>query len=156
MGLFKGSFFAFTFLAISMPAWAQTGEVSTEYCRGSVCYLTSQSDNGSEKFTFTEETAKTLDIDLEKVAETGLNVEIVSSEEYEATLDAQQPKRVMYPVFPETKIYRRVFTFDMQCSLGIAGGAGMGGLEGAAFGPLGVALGGLIGGAAGAATTCFS
>jgi hypothetical protein len=42
-----------------------------------------------------------------------------------------------------------------QCALGTLGGAGLGALAGAAYGPWGAVAGAIAGGAAGAAASCF-
>lgn len=125
-----------------------------EHCKAigerNVCYLEKVGAEGKSTFLASEENMLVLGLDQEKVQELGIDLVVVAAEDYDDARSGSNARRVDY--FDANPKFH---TLSWKCSLGVAGSIGTVGLGGAAFGPLGVAIGGLSGLAIGVATFCM-
>jgi hypothetical protein len=132
--------------ASSGYAQSQSEQQATEHCRAQTCYLQVIEADGSESFYFNADTIKNNTTIEQKAEESGLNVAVLSPEEYSSAVASNHAKRIVYSL---TVMYSW-----QKCTVGVIGSAGLAGMEGLAFGPWGAAAGALFGGAVGAASFC--
>lgn len=132
--------------ASSGYAQSQSEQQATEHCRAQTCYLQVVEADGSESFYFNAETIKNNPTIEQKAEEVGLNVAVLSQEDYLNAVDSNHAKQVFYPLTAK-------YSWQ-KCTVGIIGSAGLAGMEGLAFGPWGAAAGAVFGGAVGAASFC--
>ncbi len=137
-----------------------------EHCKTisnqNVCYVQTTDEEGVEIFIMTDENAESMQLNLKKIDDLGVNIHVVSQKQYDQVSKEKGLNLIGYDVpAPLAKTNDQAefdffgFNFDMECSLSIAGGMGLGGLGGASFGPLGLTLGAIAGGMGGAAAGCF-
>lgn len=128
----------------------QAQEKFIEHCKQDICYLEKLTTDGKSHFITTEEDLLFWGIGmdvLQKLEDAGIDISVVSNEEYNAIVSETKPHRINYRL--------EVYPLSWKCSLGIAGGIGLGGVSGIAGGPLGIAIGGIAGGLLAASGACF-